>query len=128
VRQQNALKRPRIVAASDSNFVESYCVGRNIRALVSQVDKSLLAKELKELGEKSIRDHSGKVSSRDHLIFQLYFFHDLSLAQIARCKSISLSKTGVEKILNRITDRIRMLVLAGNSSEGVRNDKASVSK
>ena len=78
----------------------------------------MLGRELRELSSKLLNQGKGRHPSRDRLIFQLYFFHDLSAGQIARCEGINLSKAGVEKVLNKLKDRIRSNAAVG-SSEGV---------
>jgi RNA polymerase sigma factor (sigma-70 family) len=71
------------------------------------IERQLLAREVVELSLRTIENESGSESVRDRLLFELYFAHDLSTAQIAQCKGIGLSKTGVEKALNRLKGRIR---------------------
>jgi RNA polymerase sigma factor (sigma-70 family) len=70
------------------------------------IDRRVLATEIEQLSLEAIRDNSDE-PGRDELIFQLYFIEGLSTAQIASCKGIGLSKTGVEKMLNRLKDRVR---------------------
>jgi RNA polymerase sigma factor (sigma-70 family) len=73
------------------------------------LERQLLARELMSLSQDTITRRSGDSSSRDRLVFQLHFLHDLSFAQIAECKGINLSKAGVEKLVNRLVNRIRTL-------------------
>ena len=70
------------------------------------IERKVLAGEVEQLSLQTIRDHSSS-PTRDTLIFQLYFGDGLSIAQIAACKGIGLSKTGVEKMLNRLKDTVR---------------------
>jgi Zn-finger nucleic acid-binding protein len=49
------------------------------------------------------------------LVFQLYFDKDLSAEQISRCRGVNLSKAGVEKVINRLKERIRSVVSPGAS-------------
>jgi RNA polymerase sigma factor (sigma-70 family) len=70
------------------------------------VEREILAHEVEQLSLQTIQNNSGE-PDRDKLIFQLYFFDGLSTSQIAACKGVGLSKTGVEKILNRLKDRVR---------------------
>jgi DNA-directed RNA polymerase specialized sigma subunit len=72
----------------------------------ASVERSILARELDQLSFKAIQDNSSE-PERDRLIFQLYFYQDLSAAQIASCNGINISKTGVEKIIGRLKDKIR---------------------
>jgi len=75
-------------------------------AIEDPIDRKVLAGEVERLSLRAIRDYSGE-PDRDELIFQLYFVDGLSTAQIASCKGIGLSKTGVEKMLNRLKDKVR---------------------
>jgi predicted DNA-binding protein YlxM (UPF0122 family) len=52
------------------------------------------------------------------LIFQLYFDKDLSVEQISHCQGVNLSKAGVEKVINRLKERIRNVV-SPDASEAV---------
>ncbi len=71
-----------------------------------KVERGILARELEQLSFKAIQDNSGE-PNRDMLIFKLYFYQDLSAAQIASCQGVGLSKTGIEKIIGRLKDKIR---------------------
>jgi RNA polymerase sigma factor (sigma-70 family) len=75
-------------------------------AVESVTERDILARELEHLSLQAIKSNSGE-PLRDKLIFQLYYYDGLSTAQIAACKGVGLSKTGVEKILNRLKDRVR---------------------
>jgi RNA polymerase sigma factor (sigma-70 family) len=70
------------------------------------IDRKVLAGEIEQLSLQAIRDHSNE-PARDRLIFQLYFVDGLSTAQIASCEGIALSKTGVEKTLDRLKNKVR---------------------
>ncbi len=70
-------------------------------------ERNLLAREIMDLSERSLESLEGGASDRDRLIFELHFFHDLSLSQIAQCKGINLSKGGVEKVIHRLLERLR---------------------
>jgi DNA-directed RNA polymerase specialized sigma subunit len=65
---------------------------------------------------KHALDDTNCFSDRDHLIFKLHFFDDMSAAQIALCRGIGLSKPGIERVLRRVKDRIRTLAEAGPSA------------
>jgi RNA polymerase sigma factor (sigma-70 family) len=79
----------------------------------SRVERTLLSHELGELGRRMLASLEGPTSVRDKLIFQLYFYDDQSLEQIAACRGIDLTKSGVAKALNRMEKQIRMLTFAG---------------
>ncbi len=84
---------------------------------VRAIERTLLAREVVELSERTLKFLPGPHSARDRLIFQLYFHHNLSTEQITRCKGISLSKAGVEKVLNRLKERIRAATSASPPAE-----------
>jgi RNA polymerase sigma factor (sigma-70 family) len=84
---------------------------------VRAIERRLLAREVLELSEKTLKFLPGPYPVRDRLIFQLYFLHNLSAEQITQCKGISLSKAGVEKVLKRLKERIRAATSTSPSSE-----------
>jgi len=79
------------------------------------VEYEVLLKEVRELSNRAVECVAGRSPDRDRLVFQLYFFHDLSLSQIAECKGVNLSKAGVDKVLNRLMDRVRAVVSVGTT-------------
>ncbi len=108
LRRQRALKRPRwqdSVTPEAQRWAElRVAEGANAR---SPIERAILARELEQLTLQVIRSHSGEDCDRDRLIFRLYFYDGLSAAQISRCAGIDLSRTGVEKALDRLKDRVR---------------------
>src|SRR2546428_11802314 len=103
-RRQRALKRP--LADTRAHILEDFDssqVGRGEQTGVAE--RQILAREVEGVGCRIIKH------SRDRAIFRLYFFEGLSARKIARQKDIGLSKTGVEKILRQVTDRIRSAVV-----------------
>jgi RNA polymerase sigma factor (sigma-70 family) len=78
------------------------------------VEREVLMHEVEQLSLKTIRNNSPE-PDRDQLIFQLYYTDGLSAAQIAACRGINLSKTGIEKMLNRLEDRVRSAASAHSS-------------
>lgn len=76
----------------------------------------VLVREIRSLTQQAISSSSPQTSSRDRLVFNLHFFHGLSPKQIAECKGIKLTKGGVEKLLNRLLDRVRGLA-SGEKAE-----------
>ena len=115
VRRQRALKRP---GGSRVVFPDILEPARILRGSASpEMERRLLANEVRELGERAIHDVAGETSSRDLLIFQLYFDHDLSFNQIAQCQSVNISKSGVEKVLARMKEIIRNAVSKESSEE-----------
>lgn len=108
MRYQTAQKRPVLLAPSDSDRADdgdSYDPREGCTLPLTERD--ILARELTGLSMKVIHNSSGSFSTRDRLIFELYYFHDLSFSQIAQCRGVDLSKAGVEKVLNRLKDRVR---------------------
>ncbi len=108
LRRRRAKKRP-----SSQRQVEPFLLrgsGRlavNARAGRPSTERDLLAREIMDLSKRSLDALEGKFSARDRLIFRLYFFHDLSLSQIAQCQGINLSKAGVERVIDRLMERLR---------------------
>ena len=108
LRRQRALKRPRWF---DTSVTEEHqweqALDRAGGCRQNPVERGILIRELEQLSLQMIDSHSGEFSDRDRLIFKLYFYEGLSIGQIASCEGIELSKTGVEKALNRLKDRVR---------------------
>jgi RNA polymerase sigma factor (sigma-70 family) len=115
LRRQRALKRPGGAEAVDLDIHASARIqpGSDPR----EMERRFLAQEVRKLGERVIHSIPGVTSSRDLLIFQLYFDHDLSFDQISQCQSINISKTGVEKALARMRDLIRSAMSQESSEE-----------
>jgi len=116
LRRNNALKRRTSAleieeSIKDSN--DSLRLSGN-----SGFEREILARELVSLFSHTIKSHSGQVSDRDQLVFQLHFFDGLSYGQISQCKGINLSKAGVEKLLKRLVDRVQILA-SSDTSEGM---------
>jgi RNA polymerase sigma factor (sigma-70 family) len=107
VRRDRALKRPALVHASLEDSVSSIPVDADRGRESSASERGILAREVKELSKHTIRNRSDEFTARDLLIFELYFEQDLTTSQIANCQGVELSKTGVEKVLNRLKDRVR---------------------
>jgi RNA polymerase sigma factor (sigma-70 family) len=84
---------------------------------VRAIERRLPAREGIEPKEKTFEFVPGPYLTRDRLIFQLYFQHNLSAEQITQCKGINLSKAGVEKVLNRLKERIRTAASARPGTE-----------
>jgi RNA polymerase sigma factor (sigma-70 family) len=87
----------------------------------TQVERKILAREVLRLSERALRSISSVDSyARDWLIFQLYYYDDLSTFQIAQCKGVDLSKAGVEKVLNRMKERVRSSLSVDRSEAMIR--------
>src|SRR5262245_59802722 len=116
LRRQRALKLPishtkiSLASLSESRTDLSYIISKH-----ASMSRELLAREVADLSMRMISDSSGESSARDQLIFQLYFTYGLSTTQIAQCKGVELSKPGVEKVLNRLKDRLRNVAGTGPS-------------
>ena len=117
-RSQWALKR-----ASDRTDTQ-HLVTAHLQSLsptrfseVRAIERRLLAREVVELSAKTLKFLPGPYPARDRLIFQLYFLHNLPADQIRQCKGINLSKAGVEKVLNRLKERIRVAQPASEGAE-----------
>jgi RNA polymerase sigma factor (sigma-70 family) len=72
-----------------------------------KMERELLASEVRSLCEQQIQSEWPESCARNLLIFRLYFDHDLTTRQIAACRGVNLSKTGVEKVINRLKERVR---------------------
>jgi RNA polymerase sigma factor (sigma-70 family) len=115
IRRDRAFKRRGVNEEFDES-TSSRGAARDPEAEHPNPERQLLARELFSITQNAIACRSGETSTRDRLVFQLHFMHDLSFAQIAECRGINLSKAGVEKLVNRLVDRVRN-VASANSSE-----------
>lgn len=108
IRRQSAKRRFHWLAPISAAHNQENGGPENIRkpGIEDSIDRKVLAAEVEQLSLETIRDYSDE-PGRDELIFQLYFIDGLSAAQIASCKGIGLSKAGVEKMLNRLKDKVR---------------------
>jgi RNA polymerase sigma factor (sigma-70 family) len=75
-----------------------------------RIERHLLAEEVRKICESVIRIQGGEHADRDILIFDLYFFHDLSTRQIAALGRLGLSKTAVGKVLRRLRRQVRRAI------------------
>jgi RNA polymerase sigma factor (sigma-70 family) len=103
VRRQSAKRRfhwftAPAVSSEDREFIQE-------PGIENSVEREILAREIEQLSFKTISNSILPV--RDKLIFQLYYYEGLSAAQIALCNGIGLSKTGIEKIINRLKEKVR---------------------
>ena len=119
LRRRRAIKRPR----SDESRAWAFQTARSLNPGANEaepraMERKLLAREVTVLCERAIHNLSGESSTRDMLVFQLYFLHDLTARQIAQCRGVNLSKAGVEKLIDRLKDRIRS-VISIDSSEAI---------
>ncbi len=71
-------------------------------------ERRILAMEIIALCERITSNLHARQSSRDRLLFLLYFVDDLSLSQIAKCEG--LSKSAVQEAISRLINRIRRTV------------------
>ena len=116
LRRQRARKRPRIlIPVGPPQPERPQPLLPPGRIDPSSAERDLLAREIRDISERSLHTLEGKSSDRDRLIFELYFFHDLSLNQIAQCRGINLSKAGVEKVILRLTEHLRAAAMIGVS-------------
>jgi len=116
VRHASAKKRPLSLSVlRRSTSPEESAKAEAFRGKLATAEREVLAGEIRRISLQTLESQTGKFSSRDRLIFQLYFFHDLSCDQISRCRGINLSKGGVEKTLDRVKHRIRKVASIGIS-------------
>lgn len=83
-----------------------------------QAEQAVLLREVRELCARALRPAATEFPARDRLIFELRFQEGLSARQIARCEGVGLTKTGVEKVLARLTERLRRAVMLRASAGG----------
>jgi len=118
LRRQRALKRPRwqeSVTPEAQRWAELRCAQQMSARF--PMEREILARELEQLSMQVIRSHSGEFCERDHLIFRLYFYDGLSAAQISKCKGIDLTRTGVERALDRLKERVRSAAAEAHATE-----------
>jgi RNA polymerase sigma factor (sigma-70 family) len=115
VRAQKRGPWPASIVSSEESEQAGH-LGSAWREWQNLLEREILTRELEQVSMEIIRNHSGD-PDRDRLIFQLYFKDDLSAAQIAACEGVGLSKTGIEKTLNRLRDRVRTAVGAEPTAE-----------
>lgn len=116
LRRQRALKRGAGRAAEhQTDEAESSRAISDYPGSDPPIERRLLARELADIGARVLEDQPPHCALRDKLIFQLYFCHDLTMDEIARCRGINLSKAGVDRVLNRLKERIKALANANRS-------------
>jgi RNA polymerase sigma factor (sigma-70 family) len=103
VRRQNAKRRFHWFA-SPAVPIEN-CEFIQEPGIENSVEREILAREIEQLSFKTIS--SSILPARDKLIFQLYFYEGLSAAQIAACSGVGLSKTGIEKSIDKLKEKVR---------------------
>jgi RNA polymerase sigma factor (sigma-70 family) len=120
LRMERAKKRPpslRAVPLSLVSTAEQTASRREVGFPVAE--RELLGREIRQLGDRTLGTMPRESAERDRLIFQLYFYEDLSPRQISECEGICLSRAGVEKVLGRLKDRLRRMA-STVTSEGAR--------
>jgi len=115
MRRHRALRRHAFTPANQPGNYAKDCPCAGNVADDSNLEREVLGRELASLTQQTIKSLSGSDFSRDRLVVELYFSHGLSLQQIAQCEGINLTKSGVEKLLNRLVMRVRALASAGRS-------------
>jgi RNA polymerase sigma factor (sigma-70 family) len=113
LRRNSALKRQTSAMESDASTLDPARTRGSTDH--SGFEREILARELISMTHHTIESHSGVVSNRDRLVFELHFFDGLSFSQIAQCRGINLSKAGVEKLLKRLMGRVQVLASSGKS-------------
>jgi RNA polymerase sigma factor (sigma-70 family) len=108
MRRQSALRRLRKFTFSSANREDqSEIYGYRYKPAQEELmERGVLAHEIEQMFLNAINNNSAE-PVRDRLIYQLHYVDGLSSAQIAACQGVNLSKTGVEKMLNRLESRVR---------------------
>jgi RNA polymerase sigma factor (sigma-70 family) len=114
-RRQHAHKRRPITSNKDESLMDS----RSTHRLINHTgfERDILARELMFLTQHTLKSQSSQVSNRDQLVFELHFFDGLSCRQIAQCRGVNLSKSGVEKLIKRLVGQIQLLASPEKSGE-----------
>jgi RNA polymerase sigma factor (sigma-70 family) len=115
LRRNTAGKRRHVAADPDDPILLSADSHR--AADRTAFEREILVSELVSLARQTIRSHSGHLSSRDQLVFDMHFLDGLSSSQIAQCEGINLSKAGIEKLIKRLVGRVQSLASPGKSEE-----------
>ncbi len=110
LRSQNAAKRPKMPVLHPRADSESEPMYPDANTGRPQLERRILAHEVVGLSRRAIQLLSGVSAERNWLIFQLYYYYNLSAGQISQCKGIDLSKAGVEKVLNQVKERVRTII------------------
>jgi RNA polymerase sigma factor (sigma-70 family) len=115
MRHSSASKRrcPAVVENDESIKNQDFLCSMNY----SSFDRPILIQELMSFAFNTAKSHSGDVSQRDQLVFQLHFSDGLSQSQIAQCEGVNLTKAGVEKVLKRLVERVQHLASSRRSEE-----------
>ncbi len=117
LRMELARRRPRTAALEE--FPRGRTARRDCLEREPHAERVVLLREIRDLIERFLRPSATRFPARDRLIFELRFEGGLSPRQIARCGSVGLTKTGVEKVIARLTERLRRAVAPGASAGGV---------
>src|SRR5438552_3741034 len=122
LRRRRAHKRPNECRRKHSDSPD-FAVSENPKGARLEepvAERRLLAEEVWKITLRTIKNMSGSLYARDRRIFELYFSQGLSVHSIARLKAIGLSKTAVEKVLNRVKNHVRAAIAAKGSSRGTK--------
>jgi RNA polymerase sigma factor (sigma-70 family) len=103
VRRQHAQKRFRGEKRVDKTPEDMADTDSRVTGKEHQTERKTLIGEVNRISSKVV----GIQSTRDRLIFDLYYSHDLSAAQISECRGIGLTRRGVDEVLVRLTSRVR---------------------
>jgi RNA polymerase sigma factor (sigma-70 family) len=110
-REAKAQKRPKVTYSLDELLEKSTNVPLPVSLPTVSVTNSNAAFTSEEI-EKALRKAvSGRHRDRDILIFQLRFYEGLTLEEIKQALKLDLSPISVGSILNRITNKMKTLLL-----------------
>jgi DNA-directed RNA polymerase specialized sigma24 family protein len=116
LRMESAQRRPPGRSAVEFSAITINGPNAETRAVQHPAaEREILLHEVKELSQQALRCTAKKFAARDSLIFQLCFHDGLSPNQIAQCEGVRLTKTGVEKVLGRLTQHLRRAASVGIS-------------
>jgi RNA polymerase sigma factor (sigma-70 family) len=115
LRREKALKRPSSGRRTELDALDF--AGRNGPCRREPaVEREVLGLEVWRITLRTIENLSGPFRIRDRQIFELYFLQGLSVGEIARLKTIRLSKTAIQNFINRLQGRVRATTVSGSAA------------
>jgi RNA polymerase sigma factor (sigma-70 family) len=110
-REAKAQKRPKVTYSLDELLEKSTNVPLPVSLPTVSVTNSNAAFTSEEIERALRKAVSGRHRDRDILIFQLRFYEGLTLEEIKQALKLDLSPISVGSILNRITNKMKTLLL-----------------
>jgi RNA polymerase sigma factor (sigma-70 family) len=112
-----ALKSPRAALSLDGpgfaadGPLEGARLGDRIQSPGPSPEDAARASELRRQIEQALEQATrGGAAGRDRLVFRLYFLERLSIDEIAACRGVGLTSSGVEKCVRRLREAVRKVL------------------